>query len=59
MTGFGTSRTRRVILWVSRIPLTWDDGKVFYWVTKYTVGVALKIVFRPWSRRKRRWCPAR
>jgi 1-acyl-sn-glycerol-3-phosphate acyltransferase len=23
---------------------------VFYWVTKYTLGIALKIVFRPWSR---------
>jgi 1-acyl-sn-glycerol-3-phosphate acyltransferase len=26
---------------------------VFYWVTKYTLGVALKIVFRPWSRGRR------
>jgi 1-acyl-sn-glycerol-3-phosphate acyltransferase len=23
---------------------------VFYWVAKYTLGVALKVVFRPWSR---------
>jgi 1-acyl-sn-glycerol-3-phosphate acyltransferase len=23
---------------------------VFYWVAKYTLGVALKLVFRPWSR---------
>ncbi len=23
---------------------------VFYWVVKYTLGVALKVVFRPWSR---------
>ena len=23
---------------------------MFYWVAKYTLGVALKIVFRPWSR---------
>jgi len=23
---------------------------VFYWVVKYTLGIALKIVFRPWSR---------
>jgi 1-acyl-sn-glycerol-3-phosphate acyltransferase len=23
---------------------------VFYWVAKYTLGVALKMVFRPWSR---------
>jgi len=23
---------------------------VFYWVTKYTLGIDLKIVFRPWSR---------
>jgi len=26
---------------------------VLYWVTKYTLGVALKIVFRPWSRGRR------
>ena len=26
---------------------------MFYWVTKYTLGVALKIVFRPWSRGRR------
>src|SRR5580700_11602796 len=26
---------------------TWDDGSVFYWVTKYTLGMTLKIVFRP------------
>jgi 1-acyl-sn-glycerol-3-phosphate acyltransferase len=26
---------------------------VFYWVTKYTLGMALKIVFRPWSRGRR------
>jgi 1-acyl-sn-glycerol-3-phosphate acyltransferase len=26
---------------------TWDDVKVFYWVTKYTLGMTLKIVFRP------------
>jgi 1-acyl-sn-glycerol-3-phosphate acyltransferase len=25
----------------------WDDVKVFYWVTKYTLGMTLKIVFRP------------
>jgi 1-acyl-sn-glycerol-3-phosphate acyltransferase len=31
---------------------------VFYWVTKYTLGVALKIVFRPWSR-NRRYMPRR
>ena len=23
---------------------------MFYWVTKYTLGMALKVVFRPWSR---------
>jgi 1-acyl-sn-glycerol-3-phosphate acyltransferase len=23
---------------------------VFYWVTKYTLGMALKLVFRPWSK---------
>jgi 1-acyl-sn-glycerol-3-phosphate acyltransferase len=23
---------------------------VFYWVTKYTLGIALKVAFRPWSR---------
>jgi 1-acyl-sn-glycerol-3-phosphate acyltransferase len=23
---------------------------VLYWVTKYTLGIALKVVFRPWSR---------
>jgi 1-acyl-sn-glycerol-3-phosphate acyltransferase len=23
---------------------------VFYWVAKYTLGVALKVIFRPWSR---------
>jgi 1-acyl-sn-glycerol-3-phosphate acyltransferase len=26
---------------------------VFYWVVKYTLGVALKVVFRPWSRGRR------
>jgi 1-acyl-sn-glycerol-3-phosphate acyltransferase len=26
---------------------------VFYWVAKYTLGVALKVIFRPWSRGKR------
>jgi 1-acyl-sn-glycerol-3-phosphate acyltransferase len=26
---------------------------VFYWVAKYTLGVALKLVFRPWSRGRR------
>jgi 1-acyl-sn-glycerol-3-phosphate acyltransferase len=26
---------------------------VFYWLTKYTLGVTLKIVFRPWSRGRR------
>lgn len=34
-------------------PGTWDDGWVFYWVTKYTLGVVLKVVFRPWSRGRR------
>jgi 1-acyl-sn-glycerol-3-phosphate acyltransferase len=31
---------------------------VFYWVTKYTLGVALHIVFRPWAR-NRRYMPRR
>ncbi|MDX6344667.1 MAG: 1-acyl-sn-glycerol-3-phosphate acyltransferase [Trebonia sp.] len=26
---------------------------MFYWVAKYTLGVALKLVFRPWSRGRR------
>jgi 1-acyl-sn-glycerol-3-phosphate acyltransferase len=26
---------------------------VFYWVAKYTLGIALKLVFRPWSRGRR------
>jgi 1-acyl-sn-glycerol-3-phosphate acyltransferase len=26
---------------------------VFYWVAKYTLGVALKVIFRPWSRGKK------
>jgi 1-acyl-sn-glycerol-3-phosphate acyltransferase len=26
---------------------------VFYWVVKYTLGMALKVVFRPWSRGRR------
>jgi 1-acyl-sn-glycerol-3-phosphate acyltransferase len=26
---------------------TWDDENVFYWVTKYTLGLTLKIIFRP------------
>jgi len=26
---------------------------VFYWVTKYTLGMALKVIFRPWSRGKK------
>ena len=29
---------------------TWDGGWVLYWGTKYTLGVVLKGVFRPWSR---------
>jgi 1-acyl-sn-glycerol-3-phosphate acyltransferase len=29
---------------------TCDDVSVFYWVLKYTLGIALKLVFRPWSR---------
>jgi 1-acyl-sn-glycerol-3-phosphate acyltransferase len=29
---------------------TWHDVSVFYWVTKYTLGVSLWIVFRPWSK---------
>jgi 1-acyl-sn-glycerol-3-phosphate acyltransferase len=29
---------------------SWDDVYVFYWVVKYALGVALKVVFRPWSR---------
>jgi 1-acyl-sn-glycerol-3-phosphate acyltransferase len=29
---------------------TCDDVGVFYWVLKYTLGIALKLVFRPWSR---------
>ncbi len=28
-------------------PGTWDDGSVFYWVTKYTLGLTLLILFRP------------
>jgi 1-acyl-sn-glycerol-3-phosphate acyltransferase len=31
---------------------------VFYWLTKYTLGVALKLVFRPWSK-GRRYLPRR
>jgi 1-acyl-sn-glycerol-3-phosphate acyltransferase len=27
---------------------------VFYWVVKYTLGMALKVVFRPWSRGRRK-----
>jgi 1-acyl-sn-glycerol-3-phosphate acyltransferase len=26
---------------------------VFYWVVKYTLGISLKVVFRPWSRGRR------
>jgi 1-acyl-sn-glycerol-3-phosphate acyltransferase len=26
---------------------------VFYWVAKYTLGIALRLVFRPWSRGRR------
>ena len=26
---------------------------VFYWLTKYTLGISLKIIFRPWSRGRR------
>jgi 1-acyl-sn-glycerol-3-phosphate acyltransferase len=26
---------------------------VFYWLTKYTLGVALRLVFRPWSKGRR------
>ena len=29
---------------------TCDHGFVFYWVAKYTLGIALKLMFRPWSR---------
>jgi 1-acyl-sn-glycerol-3-phosphate acyltransferase len=28
-------------------PRTWDDEGVGYWVTKYTLGMVLRIVFRP------------
>jgi 1-acyl-sn-glycerol-3-phosphate acyltransferase len=31
---------------------------VFYWVVKYTLGMSLKLVFRPWSR-GRRYVPRR
>jgi 1-acyl-sn-glycerol-3-phosphate acyltransferase len=31
---------------------------VFYWLTKYTLGVALRLVFRPWSK-GRRYLPRR
>src|SRR5215472_16562900 len=34
-------------------PRTWDDVKVFYWVAKYTLGMTLKVLFRPWSRGRR------
>jgi len=27
--------------------------KVFYWVAKYTLGMTLKVLFRPWSRGRR------
>jgi hypothetical protein len=30
-----------------RLAQTWDDVTVFYWLTKYTIGMTLKIVFRP------------
>ncbi|HSZ39823.1 MAG TPA: lysophospholipid acyltransferase family protein [Trebonia sp.] len=26
---------------------------MFYWLTKYTLGISLKIIFRPWSRGRR------
>ena len=29
---------------------TCDYVFVFYWVAKYTLGMALKLAFRPWSR---------
>jgi 1-acyl-sn-glycerol-3-phosphate acyltransferase len=32
---------------MSAAPGTWDDGSVFYWVTKYTLGLSLQIIFRP------------
>jgi 1-acyl-sn-glycerol-3-phosphate acyltransferase len=37
---------------VKTIPLsgTCHHRYVFYWVTKYTLGLALRIVFRPWQR---------
>jgi len=31
---------------------------VFYWVTKYTLGMALKVIFRPWQR-GRKYMPRR
>jgi 1-acyl-sn-glycerol-3-phosphate acyltransferase len=31
----------------------WQHVKVFYWVVKYTLGIGLKLVFRPWSRGRR------
>jgi len=36
----------------------WQHVKVFYWVVKYTLGMSLKLVFRPWSR-GRRYVPRR
>jgi 1-acyl-sn-glycerol-3-phosphate acyltransferase len=36
---------------ISRLaPGTCDDVNVFYWVIKYTLGIGLTLVFRPWSR---------
>jgi 1-acyl-sn-glycerol-3-phosphate acyltransferase len=29
--------------------MTWDHVNVFYWLTKMTLGMALKIIFRPWA----------
>lgn len=37
----------------NRLPWTCHHVYVFYWVTKFTLGVALKIMFRPWSRGRR------
>ncbi len=32
---------------IPRSPGTWDDVSVGYWLTKYTLGMTLKILFRP------------
>ena len=42
-----------MLAWVSAPRQACHHVYVFYWVTKFTLGISLKIVFRSWSRGRR------